>query len=510
MRKWLLLLLALALLLCSCNVTQAGDPTEGGASGDICTQHKDDNVNGLCDQCNRSVVTTFDFYSINDLHGKLSDGDNHPGVDELTTFLKNARNSDDNVILLSAGDMWQGTAESNLTGGLIMTDWMNAMDFTAMAMGNHEFDWGTDAVKTNAEAAEFPFLAINIYDRATNELVEYCQPSVMVDEDGIQIGIIGAIGDCYSSIASDKVEDIYFKTGSQLTALVKAEAERLRAQGADLIVYCLHDGHESTGSSQLQDSGLAGYYDVSLSDGYVDLVFEGHTHQGYRAIDSYGVFHLQNRGDNKGGISHVEVSFNTVTGDWDITKSELINIDRYTSLTGDPIVEDLLDKYKEILEPAYEIIGTNARTRYSDQIRQKVADLYYELGAAYWGETYDIYLGGGFISVRSPYDLHKGDVTYADLQALLPFNNDIVLCSIKGRDLLSRILNNDNKNYFVSNGKGVPSGSDIDPDETYYVVVDTYTSDYAYNRLTVVEEYEKGVYARDLLADFIMTGGYSK
>ena len=122
MRKWLLLLLALALLLCSCNVTQAGDPTEGGASGNICTQHKDDNVNGLCDRCNRSVVTTFDFYSINDLHGKLSDGDNHPGVDELTTFLKNARNSDDNVILLSAGDMWQGTAESNLTGGLIMTD----------------------------------------------------------------------------------------------------------------------------------------------------------------------------------------------------------------------------------------------------------------------------------------------------------------------------------------------------------------------------------------------------
>jgi glycosyltransferase involved in cell wall biosynthesis len=75
-----------------------------------------------------------------------------------------------------------------------------------MTLGNHEYDWGEDYILENYELAEFPFLAINIYDNDTNKLVEYCQPSVMVEKSGVQIGIIGAIGDCYSSISADKVE----------------------------------------------------------------------------------------------------------------------------------------------------------------------------------------------------------------------------------------------------------------------------------------------------------------
>ena len=84
------------------------------------------------------MIVRIDLYNINDLHGKFNDGENHPGVDELTTYLKNARNTDDYVVLLSAGDMWQGQAESNMTKGKIITDWMNALDFAAMAIGNHE------------------------------------------------------------------------------------------------------------------------------------------------------------------------------------------------------------------------------------------------------------------------------------------------------------------------------------------------------------------------------------
>ena len=78
------------------------------------------------------------------------------------------------------------------------------MGFVAMALGNHEYDWGEEYVEANAELAEFPFIAINIYDRDTNQLVDYCQPSVVVEAGDIQIGIIGAMGNCYSSIASEK------------------------------------------------------------------------------------------------------------------------------------------------------------------------------------------------------------------------------------------------------------------------------------------------------------------
>ena len=204
---WLTLLLLL--LISGCAVQQGP-----------CT-HKDSDKNGICDSCRESVMTTFDVYSINDLHGKIADGADHPGVDELTTYLEQARQTDDNVILLSAGDMWQGSWESNLTDGILTTDWMNEAGFTAMTLGNHEFDWGEEMIGKNAEFAQFPLLAINVYDRQTDMPVPYCHSSVVVEFDGIQVGIIGAIGDCYSSIAPEKVADIYFKIGPQLTELVK-------------------------------------------------------------------------------------------------------------------------------------------------------------------------------------------------------------------------------------------------------------------------------------------------
>ena len=323
MKKYILsLLLAVAVLLTGCVVD--APPVDSA-----CTQHTDADSNGVCDTCYASVFVYFDFYSINDLHGKVADADTHPGVDELTTYLKNARQTDEHVILLSAGDMWQGSAESNMTGGLLMTDWMNQLDFAAMTLGNHEYDWGREAIEANAAIAEFPFLAINIYDRETDALASYCTPSVVVEGGGLQIGIIGAIGDCYSSIAVDKCEDVYFKTGKELTALVKAESDRLRSEGVDFIVYTLHDGYGSTESGtvkQVTGSDLRFYYDTSLSDGYVDLVFEGHTHQGYRLQDEYGVYHLQNRGDNKGGISHVEVAINTANGTSSVRVAELVSI----------------------------------------------------------------------------------------------------------------------------------------------------------------------------------------
>lgn len=487
-----------------------GCGAEGGtatSSPQTCT-HADTNCDGKCDFCYISVMTTVDLYSINDLHGKVADGENHPGVDELTTYLKDARKTDDNVILLSAGDMWQGSSESNLTHGMLMTDWMNQVGFTAMALGNHEYDWGETYIAENAQFAQFPFLAINIYDRDTDALADYCQPSVVYEADGIQIGIIGAIGDCYSSISSDKVEDVYFKTGSELTALVKAESKRLQEQGVDFIVYCLHDGFgssNSTSSGVISDSRLRSYYDISLSDGYVDLVFEGHTHQRYVLMDSYGVYHLQNRGDNRGGISHVELSFNTVTGDFSVDVRELVSTDSYISLPDDLIVEELLDKYKEQLAPGNRVLGTNAIRRRSDMLRQLVAEQYYQLGLQAWGDTYEITLGGGFISIRSPYELPAGDVKYAQLQSLFPFDNDLVLCSIKGSDLLSKFINTGNSNYYISGDQALMRN--IDPNGTYYVVVDTYTSSYAPNRLTVVDTYTTGIYARDLLAAFIESGG---
>lgn len=423
-----------------------GSSTVGTTTGSQPTQskpacdHVDANKDDVCDRCNSSVIITFDFYSINDLHGKFADADNNIGVDELTTYLKNARKTDENAIFLSAGDMWQGSAESNMTKGKILVDWMNELNFAAMAVGNHEFDWGEEYIEANSKLANFPFIAINIYDRSTNQRVDYCAPSVMVEGDGLQIGIIGAIGDCYSSIAVDKCDEVYFKTGRDLTNLVKAEADRLRANGVDFIIYVIHDGHGSSTSGSMSSSQLSSYYDTSLSDGYVDLVFEGHTHQGYRIVDEYGVYHMQNRGDNKGGISHVEIAINAITMDSSVTVAETVSSYVYQNLEDDPIVEQLMKKYEKEIAGANRVLGYNTRYRSSSDLLQICAQLYYEAGIKEWGDQYQIVLGGGFMSARSPYNLYAGEVTYGDLQTILPFDNQLTLCSVKGKDLKKKFI----------------------------------------------------------------------
>ena len=487
--------------------TPTEKPTDAPIDRDA---HTDEDNDGSCDDCGISVIITFDFYALNDLHGKFDDTDTQGGVDELSTYLANAYNTDDNVILLSSGDMWQGSFESNSTKGLIITDWMNELDFVSMTLGNHEYDWGEESIKANVALAEFPFLAINIYERDTNERVDYVKSSVLVERGGMKIGIIGAIGDCYSSISGDKVEEVYFKTGAALTELVKAESEKLRAEGADYIVYSIHGGFGSNSSaSMVQTSSLRGYYDASLSrDGYVDLVFEGHTHRSYAFEDEYGVPHLQNGGDNS-GISHVEVRLNYANGYDRVSVSEIIKPSRYANLEDHPIVDELLQKYADQVDAGKQVLGQNSRLRNSTELKGLVADLYYEAGIERWGDKYDIALGGGFISVRSPYDLAAGEVKYSDLNSLLPFDNQLVLCSIKGRDLKNKFFETNNSNYYIAYGDyGASIRNNIDYNATYYIITDTYCSSYAYNNLTVVDYYDAGVYARDLIADYIRAGGF--
>lgn len=468
------------------------------------SDHTDKDNNGLCDDCGYDVVERLDFYNFNDLHGKFDDTDSQHGVDELTTYLENRLGIDEHVIILSTGDMWQGSSESNLTKGKLMTEWMNYLGFEAMALGNHEYDWGSDYIKANAELAEFPFLAINIYDSSTNKRVDYCEPSVMIERGGCQIGIIGAIGDCYTSISGEMTQGIYFKVGNDLTNLVKAESEKLRDQGADIIVYLLHDG-----GSYRTAGDTSAYYDQTLSrDGYVDLVFEGHSHSYYIFTDDYGIPHLQGGGDNNKGITHVELDVNFANGVITVLDKDYIEHSDCENLEDAPIVDELLEKYWEEIKIAYETLGYNKRYRGSTEITNLVAQLYFKAGVEKWGNEYDIVLGGAYLKLRSPYEINVGNVMYSDLQMILPFDNKIVLCSIKGSDLLSKFYNTTNSAYHIYY-EGV-TADDIDPNATYYIITDTYTSTYSWNNITEIEYYDENTFGRDLLAAYIKSGNWNK
>ena len=471
--------------------------------------HVDLDNDDFCDDCGEYVVILLDFYAVNDLHGKFADTTDNIGADELTTYLKTMKSTDDNFILLSSGDMWQGSSESNLTHGLIITDWMNHLGFEAMTLGNHEYDWGREYIEANEELADFPLLAINIFDKTTNQRIDYCDASVVIERSGIKIGIIGAIGDCYSSISGDMTSGFYFKTGSELTNLIKEESNRLRnEEDVDLVVLSLHDGHDKnkSGMSSISNSDLRSYYDPTLSDGYIDIAFEGHTHKSYVLMDGEGVFHLQGGGDNS-GISHVEFKINFANGKKTVNEAEIVSKNTYRSYASDSIVAELLEKYKDDISKADEVLGTLSRYVSSNEICELVAKVYYEKGLEVWGNKYPIVLGGGFISARSPYDLDRGQVTYSHVYSILPFDNELVLCSIKGSDLMNKFVNTTNDRYHIYYEEyGSDAIANIDPNGTYYVVTDTYTSTYKSNRLTEIQRLGSNIYARDLLAEYIKAG----
>jgi 2',3'-cyclic-nucleotide 2'-phosphodiesterase (5'-nucleotidase family) len=134
--------------------------------------------------------------------------------------------------------------------------------------------------------------------------------------------------------------------------------------------------------------------------------------------------------------------------------------------------------------------------------------LYYQAGLEKWGDEYDIVLGGGFISARSPYNLYAGEVKYGDLQMIFPFNNQLVLCSISGRKLRDQFFETENSNYYIAYGSyGESVRKNIDLNATYYIIIDTYSSQYAPNGCTEIARYDETTFARDLLAAYVKKGG---
>ena len=449
---------------------------------------------------------SFDVFAFNDTHGNVKDTYGEGiGISKTATAIKELSQGK-NTVLLSQGDMWQGSIESNYTRGKLVTDWMNYMGFESMTVGNHEYDWGAEVIEQNVALADFQMLGINVLDRYSDEPVDYLKPSTTFTRGNAKIGVIGAIGNCLSSISSSKVKEIYFARGDALSNLVKAESTRLRnEEHCDFIIYSIH----GSGTRDEDDS-----YDISLSrQHYVDLVLEGHTHDAYAEKDAAGIYHVQCKGNNQ-NIYQITVNVDVNNHVFNVQTPNYIDLSYssspYKSYALDAQTEALFEKYYDDYAFAYETLGYNASGKNSSTLKSKVADLYLEAGLKKWGSTYDICLGGGFISCRGNNYLPAGNVTYSQLAALFPFDNDIVLCSVMGYYFRNSNFIQGNSNYYVtwtSYGNGVKGT--IDNYQTYYLITDTYSSDYAYNRLTVVDILESGTYARDLLADYIAAGNWA-
>lgn len=245
--------------------------------------------------------------TVNDFHGAMTGDAKNPGISKLVAYMKNEEKANKKgTLILSAGDMFQGTADSNLLYGESVVTAMNEAGFDAMVLGNHEFDWGLDKLKARIAASNFPYLGANLIDKATGKTADFIKPYTIIDKNGIKVGIIGIVTpETATKTKPEMVAPYEFKDPAEV---VNALVPEVKKAGADVIVVLSHLG-------ALQDSktgeitGEAA--DLAKAVTGVDAIVAGHTHANVSGV----VNNIPIVANNYNGrsVGHVDIFMNTDT-----------------------------------------------------------------------------------------------------------------------------------------------------------------------------------------------------
>ena len=277
-------------------------------------------------------VVTLSIVGTTDVHGNIFPRDGRGGLALLGGYLNNLRATraadGGAVVLIDAGDTFQGGIESNLSEGAIVVDAYHALGYTAGVIGNHEFDFGpTDAagarqmrgddprgaLKARAAQARYPFLAANLIDDATGRPVDWpnVRPSALVEAAGIKVGIVGVMTiDALRATLRVNVQGLRV---APLVDTVAAEAAKLRAAGAQIVIVGAHAGGacgEFGSPTDLASCDAASeIFQLArgVPKGLIDVIVAGHTHQGL-AHEVAGVAIIQGYALGR-TFSRVDVAF---------------------------------------------------------------------------------------------------------------------------------------------------------------------------------------------------------
>jgi len=210
----------------------------------------------------------------NDVHSRIepfpNDGTKYArqgGFARRAALVGEIRKVEKNVLLLDAGDMWQGTPYFNYFGGEIEYKLMNQMGYDFATLGNHDFDAGLDGLHKQLPNAKFGILNAN-YDFSKTILRNSFMPNTIVEKEGVKIGIYG-IGIDLRGLVPDKLwQGVLYNDPIDIA---KAQEEDLKNKDCDIIICLSHLGYKYD-KDQVSDQDLA-----NLTQ-HTDLIIGGHTH----------------------------------------------------------------------------------------------------------------------------------------------------------------------------------------------------------------------------------------
>lgn len=287
------------------------------------------------EQKTETMLPYLNVYYLNDTHGAILPASDQIGLSSIASL---TTQEEDYTIVLSGGDMLQGTALSNYYKGSSMIEIMNEMSFDAMTLGNHEFDWGLETVTNyfNEESeeyiAEFPLLAANAFYKGTETIPEGISPYTIINKGTLNIGIIGAIGSgLESSIATSMVEDYEFKNP---LPYIEQYATYLRTEEqVDMVLVVLH---ETSNALNNQIAFLEG-------DAKIDGLFNAHAHQVMNT--SINDVPLLQSGDNGEMVGYIRYEFNESYSDYTYSIENLRKEDQNAFYTTHVETQSLIDTY---------------------------------------------------------------------------------------------------------------------------------------------------------------------
>ena len=381
----------------------------------------------------------------NDVHGRIVEEKGVIGDAKLATVIEQERaKSNQNTLVVDAGDAFQGLPISNSTKGEARAEILNQMQYDAMAVGNHEFDFGLDEAKKYKEILKFPLLSSNIYVDGARLF----QASTIVDKnkdvEGDEFVVIGVTTPETATKTHPKnVKGVTFTEPiEEVNKVVEEVQAKAKAEGKDYKHYVVlaHLGVDTTTPVAWRGSTLAEALSKNpLLKGKRVTVIDGHSHTVESTTYGDNVTYNQT-GSYLHNVGKITYKSRQLLGN-----PSLITAAEAKKLKANPkiasLVKDIKAKYDA--ENAVEVVSNspvelngdreNVRVRETN-LGNVVADSLYQYGQTGFSHPTDIAVtnGGGLReTIAKDKPITKGNVI-----AVLPFGNTISQIQVTGQQVL--------------------------------------------------------------------------
>ncbi|WBW99154.1 5'-nucleotidase C-terminal domain-containing protein [Oceanirhabdus sp. W0125-5] len=361
------------------------------------------------------------------------------GLERVSTIYKIIKEENPNTLLFDIGDTIQGSImtddlyNNNADEKQPMIDIMSFIGYDAMALGNHEFNFGTALIKKFEKEASFPILSANTYYKEDGS--HFVKPYVIKEVAGIKIGILGLTVPSIPRWDGPKVEDLKFEHMAQeakkYTKILKEEEK------VDIIVCLAHAGLETR--HEKDNSDAAKFIPEEAPE--ISAMFLGHDHsQVNTVINGVPTAAPVAKYGQANEVARIDLTLEKVDGVWTVTGNEISHIE-LAKHDPDPAVVEYGKKYHETtlkflentigtatadFHPASEVPGIPEAQIRDTALIDLINDVQLKITGA------EVAAAALF---KPNSNLRKGDLNFANVFDIYKYANKLVGVEVTGAEL---------------------------------------------------------------------------